>query len=92
MDGFDPHHPSSRSTPDSTDFEKVEREDVMEAAAAAAATAEADSSTRDEALGGGGGDTPSIKLESPTNESNSEDAASSTTEGASRGESFWGRV
>jgi len=73
MEGFDPHHPSSRSTPDSTDFEKVEREDVMEAAAAAAA----DSSTG-EALRGGG-DAPRIKLESPTNDSNSDEAASSSS-------------
>jgi len=61
---FDPQHPSSRSTPDSTDFEKVEREDVMDAPMGF----EADSPTPEDAALRGAGDAPPprIKLESPT--------------------------
>ena len=60
MDEFE--RPSSRSTPDSTDFEKIEKEDVMEAPSGF----EPDSSTHLEDALRGGGDAPRIKLESPT--------------------------
>jgi len=46
MDSFDPLDPSSRSTPDSTDFEKVERDELL--------VGEADSSTGELDVGGAG--------------------------------------
>lgn len=55
---FDPLHPSSRSTPDSTDFEKVEKEDVMDAPTGF----EPDSSTGLEEAFHGSGDVPEMKL------------------------------
>lgn len=56
MDEFE--RPSSRSTPDSTDFEKIEKEDVM--------GFQADSSTHLEDALRDARDAPRIKLESPT--------------------------
>ena len=58
----DAERPSSRSTPDSTDFEKIEKEDLMDAPSGF----QPDSSTHLEDALRGAGDAPRIKLESPT--------------------------
>ena len=65
MDGFDPHDPSSRSTPDSTDFEKVDKEDLMMDEEAVDAALRIPTAASNDDVGGSG-DHPDSSTNYPT--------------------------
>jgi len=88
MDGADPLVPSTTSSPDSSDFEKVEKEDLIGAMNSVSPSGfEPDSSTGHDAFRGAG-DAPEMKVETPSSKQSAASASAASTPASEHADLF----